>query len=134
VQNAEELTPMQGYSVYDKGLITICLCTLVFALIAIPLILRKVPRNPVYGFRTPTTLSNDFIWFETNAYYGRALLMASLVTAAAIILLYLMPGVPPQAFLVASIAVLVVPQLAAALLAFRFSRSLGPGGTSPGQE
>ena len=47
--------------VYFKGLVTVLICTLIFVIIAIPLILRKVPRNTIYGFRTPTTLANDFI-------------------------------------------------------------------------
>jgi len=39
-----------------KALITILICDAVFAIIAIPLMLRKVPRNVVYGFRIKATL------------------------------------------------------------------------------
>ena len=56
---------------YGKGLVTVCACDLVLALVALPLALRKVQRNRAYGFRTPTTLSNDFLWYEANAHFGR---------------------------------------------------------------
>ncbi len=56
---------------YFKTLIIILSCDLLFILIAIPLILRRVPPNPVYGFRTRTTLTDNYNWYETNAYFGR---------------------------------------------------------------
>jgi hypothetical protein len=46
-------------------------------LISIPLILRKVPRNVVYGFRTRATLGDDLVWYEANAYFGRRLVVSA---------------------------------------------------------
>jgi uncharacterized membrane protein len=37
----------------------------------IPLWLRRVPRNALYGVRFPSTLSDDRIWYEINARCGR---------------------------------------------------------------
>lgn len=107
-----------------KALITILVCDAVFAIIAIPLILRKVPRNVVYGFRIKATLENDFVWFEANAYFGRLLLIGSFVSALLIIFLYFFDIVSVQNFLNASIAVLVVPSLAAVILTLRFIKSI----------
>ena len=107
-----------------KGLITILACAALFAGLAVPLILRKVPRNSAYGFRTRKTLGDDAIWYEANAHFGRGLLAASLVTAAAMAVLYRLPGLPPGLFMKASVAILVVPVLAAALLTARFVRTL----------
>ena len=107
-----------------KGLVTILVCDLIFAIIAIPLILRKVPRNVVYGFRTRSTLENDFVWYEANAYFGRAFLISSFISALLIISLYFSNLVSVQIFLKASIAVLVVPPLVAVLLTLRFIRSI----------
>ena len=56
---------------------------IVFALISIPLILRVVPPNGVYGFRNSTTLSSKAIWYPANAFAGWALLVAAAVSAAA---------------------------------------------------
>ena len=107
-----------------KGLVTILACDLIFAIIAIPLILRKVPRNVVYGFRIRSTLENDFVWYEANAYFGRAFFISSFVSALLIISLYFSNLVSVQNFLKASIAVLVVPPLVAVLLTLRYIRSI----------
>ncbi|MBV9851213.1 MAG: SdpI family protein [Armatimonadetes bacterium] len=64
---------------------------LLFVAVSIPLILRRVRPNPWYGFRTPKTLSSEHIWYEANAYSGALLLVAGLVTAAAGIVLALLP-------------------------------------------
>ena len=39
----------------------------------IPMWLRRIPRNPLYGVRFASTLSDDRIWYEINARCGRAL-------------------------------------------------------------
>ena len=49
---------MTAFDAHLKGLVTTCACDLVFGLIAIPLVLRKIPRNGAYGFRTPMNLIN----------------------------------------------------------------------------
>jgi len=74
---------------YFKTLITILACDLLFILIAIPLILRRVPPNPVYGFRTRTTLADENIWYATNAYFGRNFVISSIISGIAVYLLYI---------------------------------------------
>ena len=120
--------PTDHMSVFEKGLITILGCTLIFVLLSIPLILRKVPRNIAYGFRTRATLSDDFVWYEANAHFGRGLLIASVISAVAVLLLYLSQGISPGFFLKASIVALVAPPLVAVFAASRFIRSLTRGG------
>jgi uncharacterized membrane protein len=67
----------------------------VIAVIAVPLILRRVPPNSLYGFRTPRTLADRNLWFRVNHFAGWALLIASIVSA---VLLLLVPP-PPNALL-----------------------------------
>jgi uncharacterized membrane protein len=93
-------------------------------IIAIPLILRKVPRNVVYGFRIKATLQNDFVWYEANAYFGKLFIISSLVSALLIILLYFSDIVSMQYFVNASIAVLVIPSMIPVLLTFRYIKSI----------
>lgn len=116
-------------TVCEKGLVTVLACDALFALIALPLALGKVRRNPVYGYRTPATLSSDEVWYAANAHFGRGFLVAALVTAAAA--LVLRPAftlLSPPAFLNASIAFLVTPLAVAAIRTARFVRTLqGPG-------
>lgn len=39
--------------------------------LAIPMILRKIPPNQFYGWRTPKAFSSKEIWYEINWYCGR---------------------------------------------------------------
>jgi SdpI/YhfL family protein len=110
-------------TVFEKGLITILGCAFVFAALAIPLMLRKVPRNVIYGFRTRTTLSSDSIWYEANAHFGRGLLAASIVSALAICVLVQL-DFEPRTFLNLSVVVLVVPAAIATLRTASFIRLL----------
>ena len=113
---------------FFKGLVTVLVCDALFVILAIPLILRKVPRNVIYGFRTCATLADDFVWYKANAYFGRGLVVSSLISAAAVLMLYSVSGVSQCFFFVSTIAALVVPPLVTTLLTLRFARSLTPGG------
>jgi uncharacterized membrane protein len=90
------------------------------ALIALPLALRQVPRNRLYGVRTRRTLADDRVWYETNAYGGRCLIVASAVTIAVVLILALSP-LGPDLLLPAGLAALVIPSLVAAVLAVRYA-------------
>ena len=115
---------------FFKGLVTVLACDALFAILAIPLIFRKVPRNIVYGFRTCATLSDDLVWYETNAYFGRGLVVSSFISAAVVLMLFGVRGVSQHFFFVSTIVALVVPPLVATLLTLRFARSLTPGGSA----
>ena len=75
--------------------IPLLLACAVTALVSIPLILRRVPPNSLYGFRTPRTLADRNLWFRVNHFAGWALLIASMGSAALILLL----PPPPTALL-----------------------------------
>ena len=109
-------------SVFEKGLITILACAFLCAALSIPLILRKVPRNAVYGFRTRATLGDDFLWYEANAHFGRRLLIASCVSTVGVLALSF-ARVSPTFFLKASLVALLAPSLIAVLATARYIRS-----------
>jgi uncharacterized membrane protein len=90
----------------------------VTGLIALPLALRKVPRNRLYGVRTRRTLADDRVWYETNAYGGRCLMVASAVTIVAVLILSVTP-LPRDLLVPAGVTALAVPSLVAAILAVR---------------
>ena len=54
------------------------------AITALPLALRWVPPNRFYGFKTKFTLSDPAVWYAANAFMGRAMVAASIVSAAII--------------------------------------------------
>lgn len=89
------------------------------ALIALPLALRKIPRNRLYGIRTRRTLADDRVWYETNAYGGRCLIVASGVTIATLVILYGLTPLPQDLLVPAGLVAFVVPSLVAAILAVR---------------
>lgn len=49
----------------------------VVAAIGVPLALRLVPPNKLYGFRTGRTLADRELWFRANRFAGCALLIAA---------------------------------------------------------
>jgi len=44
-------------------------------LLAIPLIQRRIPPNPLYGLRVPATYRDDQVWYDANAASGRDFLI-----------------------------------------------------------
>ncbi|MBN1548938.1 MAG: SdpI family protein [Syntrophaceae bacterium] len=109
--------------VFDKGLFTVLTCSAIFCLISIPLILRKVPRNPIYGYRTQTTLNNDKIWYDANAYFAWRFFLASVLAACIALLLDEWRGIPPDAYMKVSILLLAAPVVIAWLPTVRFIRN-----------
>jgi len=55
---------------------------LLLVLVSIPLVLRWVPRNRLYGFRIPATLGNESVWYDVNALHGRHLLSLGVLMVA----------------------------------------------------
>lgn len=62
------------------------------SLLSVPLILRRVGPNPLYGFRVKATLENPDLWYDVNAYAGWRLLAAGLVDIGSAVGLSLVPG------------------------------------------
>jgi hypothetical protein len=107
-------------SVFDKGLITILTSSVVFSIVSIPLILRKVTRNPIYGYRTRASLSDDALWYRINAYFGVRLFVVSILSACIAVCLHAWQGLSPQAYLKVYIGLLVAPVAVAWLFTARF--------------
>jgi hypothetical protein len=54
----------------------------ILIVLSVPLILRWIPRNRLYGFRIAATLANDSAWYDANALSGRHMLALGLVMVA----------------------------------------------------
>ena len=57
---------------------------IVLIVMSIPLILRKIPPNSSYGFRTELTLSSPDIWYPANTFSGWAMLVAAVISIVAL--------------------------------------------------
>ena len=55
---------------------------LLMILVSVPMVMRRVPPNGLYGFRTPKTLSNPQIWYQANRLAGVNLIVAAILTMA----------------------------------------------------
>lgn len=109
-------------TIFDKGLYTVLACCALFVLVSIPLALRMVPRNPVYGYRTRSSMANDEIWYSANAYFARALIAASSVAAAAAYAIDLTRPFHSPDFLPVTVVLIAAPGVIAALATGRFLR------------
>ncbi len=55
---------------------------LLFIVISLPLIAKRVRPNRWYGFRVKKTLSDERIWYQANFIAGRDLLLAGIAISA----------------------------------------------------
>jgi uncharacterized membrane protein len=60
---------------------------LILAVLAVPLVLRRVPPNALYGLRVPATFRDDSVWYDANAASGRDMLIYAAVSLLAAFLL-----------------------------------------------
>jgi uncharacterized membrane protein len=70
---------------------------LLMVALGLPMALRWVKPNGLYGFRTPKTLSDETTWYEANAYAGKALALAGLVSGVGGLALFWLSQQPAYA-------------------------------------
>lgn len=83
----------------ELAVFVICLASAcIMAVLGIPLILKKVSPNRLYGFRTRTTLGNVDAWYEANRIAGYWLVATGAATACVAIVAFSsgigLPGAP----------------------------------------
>ncbi|GAB4396324.1 MAG: hypothetical protein OHK0052_17450 [Anaerolineales bacterium] len=76
---------------------------LLLAVLAIPLILGRIPPNGLYGFRVPKTLRSETIWYAVNRHFGKRLLIASLLFVLGALLLFFIPNIRLDAYALAAL-------------------------------
>ncbi len=87
--------------------------------LAIPLILRKVGPNPVYGFRLKQTLEDPAVWYDVNAVAGKGMLIDGLAVALAAVVLPLAPGVSVDRYAISVTAILILSLGITLVVSFR---------------
>jgi SdpI/YfhL protein family len=93
----------------------------IIAAVSVPLILKLVPPNGLYGFRTRQTLANPDIWYRANRFAGCALFIASAVSAA---VFALQPQYATGRDL-AGVVALLLPLAGAVALSLAYVRRIG---------
>lgn len=93
-----------------------------FLVLAVPLMLGRIPPNGLYGFRTSRTVSNPELWYPVNAYTGRLLFAFGVLEITLAVALWFVPGIDPFAYAMACTGGLVAGVLAIVWMGFRFLR------------
>lgn len=94
------------------------------AALAIPLWLGKVPPNPIYGVRVPSTLRDPDVWYKTNSHMARGLFATGLITALAALLFYFVPGMAVDTYAWLCLAAIAVPLTVTIIDGMRYLRRL----------
>jgi uncharacterized membrane protein len=95
---------------------------LLLVLLSIPLILRKVPPNPIYGFRIRWTLEDPELWYSVNAYTGKWLVFVGLCAILGATGLALIPGISLDVYAFGNLGIFVVSIALAVVQSVRFLR------------
>jgi hypothetical protein len=96
--------------------------------LSIPLLLDKVPPNPWYGFRVPSTLANETLWYKVNRYTARWLLATGILTIAGAIALYFATSLTVDQYAWLCLAVFLVAFVPGILVSWRYLRRLQKAG------
>ena len=93
--------------------------------VSLPLIFRKVRPNKLYGVRTNKTLSDENIWYEANAYFGKDLLRASIaILIGDSVFFMLRHSLSNPDFLAILLAITFIPYTVIILRIFRYLRRI----------
>ncbi len=94
--------------------------------LSIPLLLRRVKPNWWYGFRTPKTFSDERIWYDSNAYAGKWLLISGAVHTVVSLVLYFVPAYRANLLLYVTICGIIFGVIFTIMivLSFRYLRNL----------
>jgi hypothetical protein len=96
---------------------------LLLVLLAIPLLLRRVPPNAWYGVRVAATFADPWVWYEANALSGRDLLIAGIAQCLTALLLPLF-GVSRDVYVGINAAVLLAGSMTFAVIGIRRANRL----------
>ena len=64
------------------GLATFVGFAILMIAVSVPLLLRRVPPNPLYGLRVPSTYADAWVWYEANAKTGRDFIVFAAILIA----------------------------------------------------
>jgi len=89
--------------------------------ISIPLILKKIPPNMWYGFRTKKTLSDKQIWYKANKYMGKDFLMVGIAISIVSLSLFLFTKNTPEPV---TVGIVLIPVIIVVIRGFIYLNKL----------
>jgi uncharacterized membrane protein len=97
---------------------------ILLVLISLPLLLKKIPPNPVYGFRLSPALDDRRIWYATNAHSAKRLMLAGASSALAAIALYFVPGIRLDIYALGCLAVFAIVALPGLIQSVKYMKAM----------
>jgi len=97
---------------------------LLLILLAIPLILRKIPPNSMYGFRVKWTLEDPELWYSMNAYTSKWLVFVGLCAILGAVGLSLIPEITLDVYAFGNLGIFAASFTLALIQSIRFLRKL----------
>ncbi len=91
-------------------------------LLSIPLLLRKIPPNPFYGFRIRWTLEDPELWYSVNAFTAKWLVFVGVCAILGATGLALIPGISLDVYAFGNLGIFVASFTLALIQAVRFLR------------
>lgn len=105
----------------DLTILHVCVGALFIAL-GVPLIQRRVPPNPYYGFRMPKTLNNPDIWYPVNEHGGRLMVYVGIAVVGTALGLRLVPHLNADVSALGSCVVMVAGAIWMTVKSFLYLR------------
>ncbi len=92
--------------------------------LSIPLLANRIPPNGWYGFRVPNTLNDPTIWYKTNRYAARWLLLSGIVTILSAVAFYFVPGLTVDTYAWLCVGAFALAFIPGVVLSFRYLRRI----------
>jgi hypothetical protein len=90
--------------------------------LGLPLAMRKVPKNCIYGIRTKAAFESDKRWFDINAYAGRQMIMWSVILFSNGVTGFFIPAAASDAYVAVSLAIAALVALGPIIMTGFWSR------------
>jgi len=103
---------------------------LLLAALSVPLIMRIIEPNPLYGFRVKRTLEDPAVWYPVNAYAAKRLLVVGLGISVSAGLLFFVPGIDLDVYAWSCAGIGLAGMLAAVIQSFLYLQSF-PSKSNP---
>lgn len=97
---------------------------LLLSALSVPMILKKIKPNGLYGFRVRKTMENPDIWYAVNAYSGKWLFAAGLVEVVAAIGLAFVPSLTLDVYAYGVLVVFSIAFAVSLIFSVRYMNSL----------
>ncbi len=95
--------------------------------LSIPLLFDRIAPNPWYGFRVPSTLADETLWYKVNRYAARWLLLTGIVTSVGAVALTFVPGLTVDQYAWLCLAAFLLAFIPGIGLSWRYLRRAKSG-------